>query len=194
MNTVHLDIASVEEQIEALRRLREEIDELSTRQRLLATATISQLDDVGIDAHIVEPDGQVRVGDRTVLWRTWTRSASGVVRQDLRAGYAADDRRGPMVGYWAGSVTGALGLYEYLVVDDNFCIVARVLDDPFEESGHRQAVARVRRQAAHEGFRCRLRDREVTLIDPMGNVVHAGDVWSATLWIEGIYPAGAVAA
>lgn len=190
--TIIPDIRSHAAGIETVRAhldtIRTEIADLNERRKNLLLTTHAELVAMGIEAHIIRypyTHGKRDTTDqRVALWQDW-QTARGRVWGHLSEGIADDPRRGPEIA-WRGGVRGVLGLYEVLVVDDDARLFARVPDDPFEESGHRNAVARVRRRAAEDDFRVKLRDRELTLLDPMGTTVHIGDVWSTMLWLEGI--------
>ena len=185
-NTIAPTIDTVRDHLASIRS---EIADLNERRKNLLLTTHAELVAMGIEAHIIRSPymrGKTdTTGERVALWQDWQGYANGRASMYLSEGVADDPRRGPEIS-WPGGVRGVLGLFEVLVTDDDARLFARVPDDPYEESGHRNAVARVRRRAAEDDFRVRLRDRELSLIDPMGTAVHVGDVWSTMLWLEGI--------
>ena len=64
-------------------------------------------------------------------------------------------------------------------------LITRVPDVDDVERGHRRSVARLRSRARRDDLRVSVRDRDVSLIDPMGTIAHCGTLETAWLWIEG---------
>jgi hypothetical protein len=72
-----------------------------------------------------------------------------------------------------------------LVVEDDLALAAKV-PEVDEEAKVKRAIGRLRNRARTEHMRVQVRDRAITLISPMNDVVHEGDVNSAMLWLCGI--------
>lgn len=171
-----------------LEAIRERID-IAVRERdeLLLTAQ-AQLIAIGIDAAVVP----------TSTWMTPGASVSLVNGYMSRGGrtpwlhtfsqpYEGHDPRyvGPFQ-FLDDEVTVYRGRYEVLVVDSDYALLAKTFDDENEPAGHARAVGRLRRLAKQEHMRVRVRDRDVTVLSPMNDVVHEGDVVTAYLWLAGI--------
>lgn len=175
----------------ALDGIRADINALVERRANLMTEAVAELTAHGIDTFVLHDrrrdDAPDLRGRQFPLWQRWSISGNGRVNRRLSRGCPGDERRGPTIDAW-GDVSGVLTVVEVLVDDGDTILVARVPIDPHEESGHRRAVARVRRYAAEIGLRVKLRDRDVSLIDHTGEPVHVGDVWTAALWLAGIDP------
>ena len=56
----------------------------------------------------------------------------------------------------------------------------------WDEVSHRKAASNLRARAARQGMRVRVRDREITLIDPMNTEILTGDVVEVSAWLLGI--------
>lgn len=174
-------------------RVRGELRELRAASRLIEQhhgallADLSgRMTSVGIENYIL-PN---RDAPRTAVGQV------GPIFRRLYAGHKYDDltwiartdekRRGPEFSSWQGSVWGVIGLFEVIHVGPTHTLLARVENDPFEESGFRRALDRLRGRARHDQMRISVRDRQVSIVDPMGTVTHTGDIWSAACWLEGI--------
>lgn len=172
-----------------LGRIRTEIAQLADRRKNLMLTTRAELIAMGVEAHIARwpyVTAGDRVGERVALWLECGITTAGQHYSRLHSlGHESTTMRGPQASR-DGRVQGVLGIFEVLVDDGDERLFARVTDDPHEESGHRRSVGRLRRRAAGDGFDVKVSDREVALTDPMGSIVHVGDVWSAMGWLAGI--------
>lgn len=103
--------------------------------------------------------------------------------------YQGDEPRAEW-GVYAGSACSRVWIHKGTFVctlsDDGLMVVAKVRElEPSREQFGR-AVARLRAQARSEHMRVSVRDRDVSLISPMNDLVHSGTVTTAALWLCGI--------
>lgn len=188
------DGANIESFNAAIADLRAQIDHILTSQRTTLEAIRDDIRRSGVDAHLIrvyKSDNRPQhVGDIGILWEHFrhnTRSLSFYVQRP----YTSDDRRG-VYARSSGDIALNRGLYEVVAigaVDDDYepTLIAKTTD-VLEEAGHGRALTRLRNLARRDHMRVQVRDRQVTLLSPMNDVVHVGDVTSATLWLLGVDP------
>lgn len=168
-----------------LEEIRAEVEDVLERRNNLFRTARAELIASGIDAEIVSvnaaPGDKVAVYEEVWHWpdgrgdSTHTRASRLGGRRDLWGPYQVTEL----------VFAFERGVYDVIVVDGRDALVAKVpgLDD---EPGHRRAVGRLRRLAKSEYMRVRVRDREITLLSPMNDIVHVGDVNTAYAWLCGI--------
>lgn len=76
------------------------------------------------------------------------------------------------------------GVHDVALTRGLVAIVVPASDDT--DQFRRASLPRLRRLAGQEELRVRVRDLEVTLLDPMGNELHTGDVLTSFAFILGI--------
>lgn len=181
---------TIDELFTRFAKIRADVDEVIERRTNLFVTTQAELIAAGIDAAIV-PNRKFDTGQMVTVWDEYSRYGNGLpamhrvtaARQWMEHLRENDDRWG---AYDYGSdVYVCRGLYEVLVIDGKTVLVAEVQERD-QEHGHKRAVGRLRRLARAEHMRVQVRDRAVTLISPMNDIVHEGDVNTAYLWLSGV--------
>lgn len=171
-----------------LAHIGQQIESLQERRTKLVTGSAALLVEAGVEHYVVEQSKYSEapaVGTRGVIWLEWWGHQHRVTRR-FNGLPVVDDRRGPEASGCQSIIWGVVGVFEVVASDAESLLVVRVYDDEWEEVGHRKAVARLRNRARAGGMRVSVRDRTVSIVDPMGTVTHVGDVWSAWFWLEGV--------
>lgn len=192
MSTIETTSATLDELTARFAQIRAEVNEVIERRNNLFVTTQAELIAAGIDAAIV-PGHALSAGDVVMVWDQYTTLTDGrpgwhrvsATHRWSEYRLADDDRWG--VYEYGCQAHLCRGVYEVLVVDGAAALVAKA-QGMDEEPGHKKAVGRLRRLARSENMRVSVRDRAVTLISPMNDVVHEGDVNSAALWLLGVDP------
>lgn len=181
MNTVMVNAQA------AFHAITAEVAAIIERRDNLIVTTQAELAAIGIESIVVKQCTAypLHEGERVSLWRDHHRAHVNI-NVGLRS--QEDDRWGPYAfnSLWVSEV---IGMHTVLIADDDKALL--VADTEPTEAQFSRAVARVRRLAKSELMRVRVQDRAVTLVSPMGDVVHEGDVVSAFCWISGIDHAAA---
>lgn len=164
--------------------IRSDVHALLERRTHLMSTTCAELSAHGIEAHVITRRGrttspsigsQVRVVDEYVVYRTSQRRRLWLTERDKEIAV------GP---WWMGpSLLIEKGTYEVLLIDGDEYLVAKLPDVDDVERGHRLAVGRLRTLARENDLRVRVRDRVISLLDPMGTVIHEGTIDSAYCFI-----------
>ncbi|WP_396935762.1 hypothetical protein [Mycolicibacterium sp.] len=131
---------------------------------------------VVLDEYLPWKDG--RVGHRVAGWRAELTPHVTGGESRVRAWHWMGDRHRLVLHH---------GLSRVVLVDEvpsprwsrtwDVLLVGEPIADP--EGDHRRSIGRLRSLARQDDLRVRVRDREVSLIDPFDTVVHAGDVVTA---------------
>jgi hypothetical protein len=167
--------------------IRAEVNDALERRRNLFVTTQAQLIASGIDAAIVPvykthtSRPSQAVGDIVIVQNSYEIRDNGRMRLSCHANPHWNEHHRRFNDFWGVYDRGNMvlwdrGLYEVLVVEDDLALEAKV----------KRAIGRLRNRARTEHMRVQVRDRAITLISPMNDVVHEGDVNSAMLWLCGI--------
>ena len=187
---------TVENATTRLDRIRADIDALVEARNTLMLTACAELVAAGVDAHIVTSQAHVNYKNvphtvGTVGWFS-TDYIHGA-HQDMRRDEFHIPKQGgegwepgPRVFNSTDRLFVARGTYEVLLVDDdNKVLIAPSPNSHDLERAHGHAVSRLRNHAKNELMRVKVRDREITLINPMNTIVHVGDVETAFMWLMG---------
>jgi hypothetical protein len=127
-------------------------------------------------------------GDEGYGWR-------GVDRESGRETFCVDKCLGePLPVHSRGSyVWLGIGTFRFIAsVSDgekwgsSYRLFVKTGEVVVSEEAHRRMTTNLRSRARREHFRVQVRDREVTLISPMNDVVHVGDAMTAHCWLLGV--------
>ncbi|WP_294981730.1 hypothetical protein [uncultured Microbacterium sp.] len=168
----------------ALNGIRIDVNALLEQRAHLMSTTCAELSAHGIESHVITHRGRtsnppvgthVRVVDEYVVYCT---------SQSRRLWLTERDREIAVGPWWMGSsLLIEKGTYEILLIDGDEYLVAKLPDVDDVERGHRLAVGRLRTLAREDDLRVRVRDRVISLLDPMGTVIHEGTIESAYCFI-----------
>ncbi|GAA2947709.1 hypothetical protein GCM10010458_36660 [Microbacterium luteolum] len=180
-NGTILEVAQAEAE-----RVKREIWELWVHRQTIIENTVKRLRDGGVDAHLARIL-QAKSPTSGVLCESWSFDKRGTYRHGFDY-FSVDEksRRKPGVHLCEGALIVWHGTYELLHRDGQRAIVvsAEGVDD--HEAAHRRDVAHLRRVARRDGLSVSVRDRDVTLLDPMGTTLHTGTVITTLAFIAGI--------
>jgi len=176
---------------ERLAAIRAEIEMLTSRRDSLMLTTQAELAASGIASFLIARSRRAvlpEVGQFGVVVETFFEFESRIERDvDFYPGTStsSSDRRDAGPHMTSSGFLIDHGGFEVMLRDDRCLLVAQVDEARNTEAAHARAVSRLRNLAQPQSMRVRVRDREVSLITPMNDTVHLGDVISAFKWLTG---------
>jgi len=165
-----------------LNTIRAEVEELLQRRESLMLTTQAELIAAGIPSYVIRKSKSYDVGSLGYLVEGFN---IGYIHSNEPSMSTLHHPRniGPYLN--RGHLYTVHGIFEVLLIDGDKMLVAQTPDQGDTEAPHRKTLSRLRNLARTHDFRVSVRDREVTLIDPMNTHVHTGDALSAFKWIHG---------
>lgn len=159
-----------------------EVEEVLDRRDNLIVSTQAELAAMGIASVVIDQSGRhpLTTGQSVIVWRDIHKTHVNIT---LTRNNPVDERWGPYSfdDQWVQVATGA---HTVLVSDAAKALLAA--EPGPTQAQFARAIARLRRLAKSELMRVRVRGCSITLMSPMGDVVHEGDVTSAFCWLSGI--------
>jgi hypothetical protein len=190
MTTIIIPESPIAELQGRLNEIRNEISSITARRETLMITTCADLTASGIETRIVK---------RKASEYTKSLQVGDVVRLTYNLTLHKKDREIP-VSMWPWDTSRSVGPrltrgyffidsgpYEVLLIDGEEHLVAK-LPQAQDMRDHTLAVGRLRTLARNEGMRLRMRDRDVTLVDPANTDAHVGTVETAFMWLMGLDP------
>lgn len=184
-------LTAVRERLEAITREQKQL-ELERRRVLVEERDRWRAD--GIDAHVVGQCAGRRKLERKHLVSMFEilsdRSGEWVRDVSYRNIYVGDEPH-PQWGPYASSSGGCIwlhrGTYVCVLADEDAVVIARAAKFyPASAAQVSRAGSRLRSLARREHMRVSIHDTAATVISPMNDVVHEGDITSAYLWLLGL--------
>ena len=166
-------------------RYQREILELFARRQMLLRNTLNTMRELGAEVELAHTWTK-SPPQRGMLCESYEFRAGKVWRHHFSyfAPHKGDCR--PLVRLTDEQLIIGHGTYELLHSESRTALVRRVPGvDDFEE-GHRRSAAHVRNIARREDLKVSVHDRDVTLSDPTGTVLHTGTVLTTLAFIAGV--------
>lgn len=171
-----------------------EVAALFAARKGLLDSTVLELGARGVEAYRVDElrfRASTHVGDVVHVFESFNRLENGRIMRRLAASRNAWSHQLPLSvsAYTPRESSCAMhigrGLAQVVLKDDRDILVAAIPGQD-TEAGHRGSVSRLRNLARKDDLRVRVRDRDITLIDPLGNRVHEGDIISGFAFLLNI--------
>lgn len=188
-----------------LRLVREELDaitakiaDLTAQRAAFMTAMLAELTAHGIEAHVVPTKDVPKVGRQVgaglTLIESWISDNTGAVRHGKAL--TTFDQIGRRAGWSMMRLRSRgenrFGLYHIrrsltvVIADVDHLLIVKAPGSDDEEASRRRSIAQLRSLARKDGLSIRVRDLEVSVLDPTGTVIHVGDVPAAYGFLLGV--------
>ena len=180
---------------DGLATIRARIESLVEERAALVNTAQAELIAAGVDAITIATNsiGAMSVTGKAPEALFWVNEYWDVQRGLREGGHGYSiapledaTRRGLGPEVYTLGLLNARGTYRILLADDDVILAARIPGADDDERGHRQSVARLRTVARRDDMRVRVRDLDISLIDPMDTIVHTGTVLTAFAFLLGV--------